>query len=50
LLFEADGDDIAEGQIDEFSRWVPMCVIFDVPHVRPVLLGDPEFEHVPLPP
>jgi hypothetical protein len=49
LLFEADGDDIAEGQIDEFSRWALMCerLIFDVPGVRPVLLSDPVFEHLP---
>jgi hypothetical protein len=25
LLFEDNGDDIAEGQIDEFSRWTLMC-------------------------
>jgi hypothetical protein len=41
LLFEADGDDIAEGQIDEFNRWALMCerLIFDVPGVRPVCLS-----------
>ncbi len=46
---EADGDDIAEGQIDEFSRWALMCerLIFNVPCVRPVLLRDPSFEHFP---
>jgi hypothetical protein len=48
LLFKADGDDIAEGQIDEFSRRALMCerLIFDAPRVRPVLLGDPAFEHL----
>jgi hypothetical protein len=45
----ADGDDIAEGQIDEFSRWALVFerLIFDVPRVRRVPLGDPAFEHLP---
>jgi len=32
LLFEADGDDIAERQIEEFSRWalIPKQLTFDV--------------------
>ena len=43
LLFEVDGDDIAEGQIDEFRRRGLICerLILDVPRVRPILLGDP---------
>jgi hypothetical protein len=43
LLFECNGNDIAEGQIDEFSRGAVMYV-FDVTRIRRIPRSSPAFE------